>query len=117
MQFFFLEEGIDQIIGRWPSLRNPGSDFDIIDMCELAIRIGRSSLSISFLNFLTLQVDEKDTQLHSNAPVDEQRERKKEKKEIHKLAEDEKKKYKGYEELIDTDDEVLEGEELPKAQG
>lgn len=86
-------------------------------MCELAIRIGRSSLSISFLNFLTLQVDEKDTQLHSNAPVDEQRERKKEKREIHKLAEDEKKKYKGYEELIDTDDEVLEGEELPKAQG
>ena len=64
-----------------------------------------------------MQVDEKDTQIHNNVPVDEQREGKKGKKEIHTLAGDEKKKYKGYEELIDTDDEVLEGEELPKAEG
>ena len=63
------------------------------------------------------QVDEKDTQMHSNEPVDEHKERKKRKKEINKFAEEEKKKYRGYEELIDTDDEVLEGEELPKVQG
>ena len=44
------------------------------------------------------------------------KERKKRKK-TKKFAEDEKNKYRGYEELIDTDDEVLEGEELPKAQG
>ena len=62
-------------------------------------------------------MDEKDTQVHGNEPVNEHKERKKKKKETKKFAEDEKNKYRGYEELIDTDDEVLEGEELPKAQG